>query len=232
MIHKLLLLLLFITPFNLTELNAAKNAEISVIVFDFGGVIAEANTTKMSDFLMNSFHFDKDSLSVALRNMQIYISKGGSEKEYWEEYARFNEIDLPNDWIDQWGAVIKESLSEIPGTIEIVKALQAQGYQTAMLSDVTEYQAEIVRKMGYYDLFNPVLLSYAIGVKKPNPEAFKILLNTLQKPASEVIFIDDRAENVNAAIALGIDSIQFKGSEQLKKELLERGVESLHGLTL
>lgn len=99
------------------------------------------------------------------------------------------------------------------------------GYQTGMLSDVTQYQAEVIRKMGYYDLFHPVLLSYEIGVKKPNPEAFKILLETLQKPASHVLFIDDRQENIESAKSLGIDSIQFISPEQLKKELEERGLE-------
>lgn len=91
-----------------------------------------------------------------------------------------------------------------------------------MLSDVTQYQAEIIRKMGYYDLFSPVLLSYEIGIKKPNPKAFKILLEKIQKSASSVIFIDDRIENGEAAKNLGIDSIQFISPKQLKKELIER----------
>ena len=93
-----------------------------------------------------------------------------------------------------------------------------------MLSDVTQYQAEIVRKIGYYDLFSPVLLSYEIGVKKPNPEAFKILLEKLQKPASSVIFIDDKIENVEAARNFGIDSIHFTNPGQLKKELTDKGL--------
>lgn len=100
--------------------------------------------------------------------------------------------------------------------------MQDNGYQTAMLSDVTQYQAEIIRKMGYYDLFSPVLLSYEIGIKKPNPKAFKILLEKIQKSASSVIFIDDRIENGEAAKNLGIDSIQFISPKQLKKELIER----------
>lgn len=203
--------------------NSKQKRDLPVVVFDFGGVIAEADTTQMSAFLMNSFVINKEELSTALRSMQGFISKGGSEKEYWMQYALSKRVVLSNNWLDQWANIIKKSIKEIPETIVIVKILQSQGYQTAMLSDVTQYQAEVIRKMGYYDLFNPVLLSYEIGVKKPNPETFKILLETLRRPASDVLFIDDRIENVEAAKNLGIDSILFSRKEQLKTDLEKRG---------
>lgn len=205
------------------SVHAKQKTDIRIVVFDFGGVVAQANTAQMSDFLMNSFGINKEDLSNALRDMQNFISNGGTEEQYWEQYALSKRVILPNNWLDQWDDIIKKSITEIPETIAIVKALQRGGYQTGMLSDVTQYQAEVIRKMGYYALFNPVLLSYEIGVKKPNPEAFKILLKTLQVPASNVFFIDDRQENVESAKSLGIDSIQFISPEQLKNELEERG---------
>ncbi len=218
-------------PITKVNANVLQKREICVVVFDFGGVIAQANTTKMADFLMNSFNIKKDELSNALRDMQSFVSNGGSEKQFWEQYAISKKVTLPNNWFEQFTLIIKESINEIPESIAIVKTLQNQGYQTAMLSDVTQYQAEIIRKMGYYDLFNPVLLSYAIGVKKPNPEAFKILLRKLELEASCILFIDDRNENVEAARKLGIDSIQFISPQQLKEELERRGFD-LNNMTI
>ncbi len=208
---------------NLMFCFCALNAtEKPVIVFDFGGVIAEANVVQMKAFLLQSFQINKDELSLALRNMQKSISQGKSEQAYWEEYAASKNIILPKDWIVQFGSIIDNSITLFPDTIALVKALQSQGYQTAMLSDVTEYQAKIIRKMGYYDLFHPVLLSYEIGVQKPNPEAFKILISKLQTAPSNIIFIDDRFENVEAAKALGIDAIQFLSAQQLQTDLEKR----------
>lgn len=225
MTKKLLIVLFYICSYLSIEIvSAAQKPDRCVIVFDFGGVIAQANTAQMTDFLMQSFKINKVELSNALKEMQSFIAKGGSEKQFWEQFALSQGVTLADHWFDQFGVIIKKSITEIPETLLIVKALQKQGYQTAMLSDVTQYQAEIVRKMGYYDLFNPVLLSYEIGVKKPHPEAFKILLEKLQVPAAHVLFIDDRIENVEAAKNLGIDSIQFINPEQLKKELEKRGI--------
>lgn len=203
--------------------NDRQDTDISVVVFDFGGVVCTADTKQMADFLINSFSINKEELSNAFSDMQSFISKGGSEKQFWEQYANSKKMTLTDNWYEQFGNVIKKSITEIPETLEVIEALQNQGYQTAMLSDVTQYQAEVIRKLGYYDLFDPVLLSYEIGVRKPNPEVFKILLKKLQVEASCVLFIDDRIENVEAARNLGIDAIQFISSEQLKKEFEKRG---------
>lgn len=201
-------------------LSATDTNDSPVVVFDFGGVIAEANTTKMTNFLIDSFEVNKDELSNAFRDMQ---SQGVTEEKFWKQFAVTKHIVLPNDWINQFGVIIQESITEIPGTLDLVKKLKTQCYQTAILSDMTQYQAEIIRKSGYFDLFNPVVLSHENRVKKPNPEAFQILLKKLNKPASSVIFIDDRIENVEAAKTQGIDAIHFTNPKQLKEELARRG---------
>lgn len=169
---------------------------------------------------MDSFNINKDELSNAFREMQ---NQGGIEEKFWKQFAISKHIVLPNDWINQFGVIIEESITEIPGTLNLVKELKAQCYQTAILSDMTQYQAEIIRKKGYFNLFNPVVLSHENRVKKPNAEAFQILLKKLKKPTSSVIFIDDRIENVEAAKTQGIDTIHFINPKQLKEELEKRG---------
>lgn len=221
--YQKLLKILFCFCLLATNLSSLQSKDI-VVVFDFGGVVAQADTVQMKSFLMDSFSISKEELSKAFRAMQSHVSTGGSEKQFWEQYAVAREITLPKDWFDQYRVVIRQSIHEIPGTLAIIRKLQCQGYRTAMLSDVTEYQAKIIREIGYYDLFNPVLLSYKIGVNKPRPEAFQILLQTLQSPASQVIFIDDRIENVEGAKKLGIDAIQFLDPRQLQQELEQRGI--------
>lgn len=192
-----------------------------VVVFDFGGVIAKANTAKMANFLMDSLNINKDELSNAFRDM---LNQGGSEEQFWKQFAMTNHIVLPHDWINQFRVNIQESITEIPGTLKLIRELKAQSYQTAILSDMTEFQAEVIRQNGYFNLFDPVVLSHENRVKKPNPEAFQILLKKLNKPASSVIFIDDRIENIEAAKIQGIDAIHFNNPQQLKEELQKRGI--------
>lgn len=205
--------------------EATHQTKIKAIVFDFGGVIARVNTSELTEFFTTHLCIDKGTLKEARKEMQAYVSKGGSEKEFWEQYAISLGRTLPDHWFNQFDRVFRNSIIEIPASFRIVKELQRQGYQTGMLSDVSQYQANILRKLGYYNLFNPVLLSYETGVEKPHPEAYKNLLKELKLPADSVIFIDDKVDNVEGAKKLGIDSIHFINPNQLMEDLEKRGFE-------
>ena len=53
---------------------------------------------------------------------------------------------------------------------------------------------------------------------------YKRALDILGRPAERILFIDDRAENVAAAQAAGMQAIRFTGADQLRGELVSLGV--------
>ena len=152
---------------------------------------------------------------------------GESEKKFWEAYAEEKGKKLPQDWLPKWQSVLLHSLKEIPGTNDVIQQLKKQGFIVALLSNARKDQADHVRKLGYYDLFKPALISCEIGYEKPDPRAFQFLLKELDLSPSLCIFIDDKKENVEAARVLGIDSILFLDSNQLREELSVRGITPL-----
>ena len=60
------------------------------------------------------------------------------------------------------------------------------------------------RRYGFSRVFDPILYSHETGVSKPDPRAFEIALTAMGADAGEVLFIDDHAENIEVARALGI----------------------------
>lgn len=201
------------------------NAEIHAVVFDFGGVIAKADRGPVSKYFMDTLKLSNEDLSAVTKELQAYVSSGGTDEGFWRDYARCKNVELANDWFDQLREVTKASIVSIPGTLALVNELKDLGYRTAMLSDAQEQQASIVRELGYYSYFDPVLLSYQTGVEKPDPKAFKILIEALALPPNEVIFVDDKLENVVAANAQGIHGILFENSDQLRGDLTELGIQ-------
>ena len=105
----------------------------------------------------------------------------------------------------------------------LVDQLKKQQMPVAMLSNVDTRLANLLREFGLYDPFSPCLLSCEMGVDKPDLKAYEILLNQLKLPAGDVVFIDDRLENVEAAKKMGIDAILFESENQLRAELGKRG---------
>ena len=98
----------------------------------------------------------------------------------------------------------------------------------AMLSNASQDQVVLIQKKGIYALFDPVLLSCEIGIKKPDIEVYHLLLRQLNLRPDECLFIDDAIQNVIAARSMGIDSVHFLNVDQLKAELTKREVSCPH----
>lgn len=226
---KYYLILAIFLIFTHSSLMAAP--KIKAIVFDLGGVIAVTDRQEMILFIAKSLGISPKEASKALIGLKETSLKGDTDndywvnEEYWIQYTRAKKIKLPHHWIEKLNEHRLKSVREMPGMLDLVKNLKKQGYQVALLSNVRRSQAIIKRKLGYYDLFNPTILSYEIKMRKPRLSAYCYLLQQLNLPASEVIFIDDKLENVAAAKSVGINAILFKNPRQLVNSLKERGVE-------
>jgi epoxide hydrolase-like predicted phosphatase len=75
-----------------------------------------------------------------------------------------------------------------------------------------------------HHLFDVELDSSAVGLRKPDPAIYALLLERLGRPAEEVAFFDDTAEHLPAAAALGIHAIHFTGLETCRRALVDLGV--------
>ena len=74
-----------------------------------------------------------------------------------------------------------------------------------------------------FHLFEVVVDSSAVGVRKPDPRIYEALLHKLGRPAAEVAFVDDLRVNIDAAAALGIRPVLFTGLEACRAELMRLG---------
>lgn len=213
-------LLLFI----LLLIHTAAHPAIKAVVFDFGGVVATTEQRLIVEFLMGSFPISVKETNWLLAKWTLHLRHEGDEREFWENYATSLDLELPPDWLAQFHHTQACALHPIPETLDAIMKLQQQGYSTAMLSNVTVQHAAIIRKLGYYNLFHPTLLSYEIGVRKPHARAYRLLLEQLSLPPSEILFIDDQNANVRAARRLGIHGIHFTRPEKLERALQNHGV--------
>jgi len=89
--------------------------------------------------------------------------------------------------------------------------------------ELNDYRIESFGLRGYFDFF---FSSCHVGLRKPSPQIYRLALDVLQCEPEEVIFIDDRPGNVEAAAAMGIHAIRYQGVEQLERELAMLGIEA------
>ena len=114
----------------------------------------------------------------------------------------------------------------LPGMGEIVRALHGRGVP---LYAITNFSHEFwppfrAREAAIFDLFEGILVSGEVRLVKPDPAIYALALERFGLSAGEAVFIDDRADNVAAAEAMGIAGHLFAGAAPLRAELTRRGL--------
>jgi epoxide hydrolase-like predicted phosphatase len=111
------------------------------------------------------------------------------------------------------GAVVAEGLLDrmfaallpVPSMYRTIRALRVAGFSTALLSN--SWGCEEYPRADFPGLFDTVVLSGEVGMRKPEPEIFLHAARTLGLPPEDCVFIDDMPANVAAARALGMTAV-------------------------
>lgn len=108
---------------------------------------------------------------------------------------------------------------EVEGMRQLLIRLKSAGYK---LYGLTNWCSKVHNTMRQYDIFRLLdgqVVSSEEHVIKPDPEIYQIIMNRYHLLPSESVFTDDKLENVDAAIALGMYGIHFQNAIQYEKEL-------------
>ena len=194
-------------------------------IFDFGNVLAEF----YPDRLTAPFVPDEE--------MRKLISEAVFDRAYWDKLDKGSITD------DEVKAQIRGHVSGEAGelackvydnwvnTITPVENMQKLIYDIRktdkklyLLSNISVGFAESYSKVKWikelFDCFDGLVMSGTVGKVKPNRDIFEYLLNKFNLKAEECFFIDDNAENIKGAKAVGIEGYLFDGdAEKLKKYL-------------
>jgi putative hydrolase of the HAD superfamily len=100
------------------------------------------------------------------------------------------------------------------------RELHARGVRLAMLTNnVREWEPLWRSKLPVDEIFETVVDSAFVGLRKPDPAIYAIVLERLGLPAQACAFVDDIAVNVDAARSLGFAAVHFHDTEQAITEL-------------
>jgi putative hydrolase of the HAD superfamily len=110
------------------------------------------------------------------------------------------------------------------GTVALIDDLVAAGYPLALLSNAPAEVAEVVADLPVARAFEHCAFSCFLGAAKPDPGCYQAVLGMLGARPADVVFIDDRPENIAAAAALGIRGVPFSTPPQARAALAAHGV--------
>lgn len=194
------------------------------IVFDFGGVLLDWNPRNLYRKL---FDGDDAAMEAFLTEVDFYAwnhqqDMGRPFAEGVTDLSRKypHRAELIAAFADRWEESITGPIEE---TVTILQALKVQGYP---LYGLTNWSAETFYRIrpdyDFLDWFEDIVVSGDVGLAKPDPAIYGILLERAAAEAPRCLFIDDSPTNVQAAKELGFMTIHYQSPEQLAGELIAR----------
>lgn len=179
---------------------------INTIIFDFGNIFINLDKARLEksfrDLGLTEWHADLDQL-----NRRFEIGKC-SELEFLQGFQKHLPHASIEEIRDAWNTII----DDLPlHRLEFLQNLKGK-YRLFLLTNTDEihishfeYKEGMSVSRDFYNCFEKVYYSFELGMRKPDVEVFKYLINKHELSPKRTLFVDDRKDNTDAAASVGIE---------------------------
>ncbi|MEA3408038.1 MAG: HAD family phosphatase [Chloroflexota bacterium] len=194
---------------------------IQAFVFDCGGVLLRDGDARIYKKWAERLGLTPEELGQRLWRGQVRgLAERGqiTDEEFWQrvgaELGLNEEAEIAALQREMWDAwVVDEEVLRLIDRLDV-------RFRLALLSNATDaLEGALCDRYGVDDRFETIVTSARVGMTKPEEGIYREVLDQLQLEPQEVVFVDDRAENVIAASALGMHIIWFVNSAELERQL-------------
>lgn len=127
--------------------------------------------------------------------------------------------------IDEFKGIWNPIFEEDQRVNDAIVYLKSKGYPCFLLSNTNELHfSYIINRYPIVHLLDEWILSFEVGVKKPDRRIYEAIFERMDVSPDEVFYVDDIADYVAAAARLGIRGMVFKDADSLWKTLKEHSI--------
>lgn len=196
--------------------------EIKNLVFDIGGVLIGYRWEDMlKDYGLNTE--DADRVGLIIFNDPIWHDFDRGVVEF-EDLISHYVTNYPEDAQHLEYFLRKCELIRVnrPLVWEKVERLKEQGYRIYILSNYAKTLLNMhIKDMELFNRVDGKVISYQVKSIKPEPEIYKALFEKYDLDPEECLFFDDREDNVEGSLAVGMRAEKVESEEHLLKMLDE-----------
>lgn len=147
-----------------------------------------------------------------------------SEDEFFQRFCEKFKVVPDRHALDYAAA---NMFSPIASSFALIERLHAAGHRLGILSNTNPVHWRFLTD-GRFPLLNTHfeqhVTSFAACSMKPDRKIYDQAIQQAGVPVQEIFFVDDRIENVDGALAVGLDAVHYVGHQQLLRDLEDRGI--------
>jgi putative hydrolase of the HAD superfamily len=219
-------------PYQESPAPAAATAanRVETVLFDYGLVLSGPEDPAAWAMMLAVTGLDDERLHEAYWKFRRDYDRGAlTGRAYWHAVAADAGISFDDRQIAGLLAADVDLWTNLNlPMVEWARRLQYADVRTGILSNIGDCIAEgILARLPWLSAFYHCTWSYALLMAKPDPAIYVKAAEALRTAVANILFIDDRKENVEAAAAMGMQVIRYTGHAAFERGMRERGYGSL-----
>lgn len=200
---------------------------IRTVISDLGRVLLWFDNNiflgKIAPFCGKS---DEEVRKTAHGNLGLIVLFDRGDISPEEFYERVSGALDARIGYDEFFRIYNDIFSLNPPVLDILRRVKKAGFGLILLSNTDVARFGFIRRTyPEIGIFDHMVLSYELRRVKPEPEIFEKAAALAGCRPEECVFIDDMAENVEAAVRFGMKGIRYLPDTDLAAELAALGVE-------
>jgi beta-phosphoglucomutase len=193
-----------------------------MVIFDVGGTLAGFHERgPFREFLKEAGlpASDEDARRLHHRLISVIIAqrdaaqgRGADEAEldeWWRGNFAMTWPDRPNLVEEMFDWLIKGRFDRLfSDVLPTLEALQGMGMPMAVLSNFGTHLHDILRRFGLHDYFQFVVVSAEVGLAKPDPRIFDLVVEHANRPRQRLLYVGDHVgDDIEGARGSGLDAV-------------------------
>ena len=208
----------------------SRSDSIQAVLFDYGMVLSTGPSPAAWKQMLDITGFSEETLQKGYWAFRHDYDRGDlTGPEYWARVAEAGQTIFTPDQISsliEADIALWTQLNE--PMLDWAQRLQRAGVRTGILSNIGDAMTEgLLKKFEWIGGFHHCVWSYRLRMAKPEEAIYKAAAEGLDTPPANILFVDDKPENIEAARHAGMQAIQYSDHDSFEREMRERGYADL-----
>ena len=188
--------------------------KITKVIFDIFGVVLSSGFAVAANDLSTALNRPINQIKPIYEHWEIPFDLGKiSQNEFWGGIQE--ELNTKVGW-RKLNNIVIDSYTVNYEAVDLLKYCESRSTVYFLSNTRKKWFEELDRRYLLRNMVKNTYLSYEMSLKKPQIECFNYVLKDIASKPKDVLFIDDKIENVNQASKLGINSLVFRDARNLK----------------
>ena len=192
----------------------------SIVAFDLGKVLLDFDYSIAARKLAAHCPMSLPEIRTLIEQSQFVIDYETGRLSRQEFYRRVRQLTGFSGNLEEFGEFFADIFTEMPAMTALQAELRQRGFPTYIFSNTNDLAIEHVRRsFPFFANFDGYIFSYEVGTMKPDPLIYEALEKLSGRRGADIVYLDDRPENVAGGAARGWRAILHETPERTRAAL-------------